>query len=393
MTGINTRGARKGSGGVHKGGHASADDDLCKRRRRSEGTGTKLRWGREKPAKRSEAQQGRMLRNRVLGRKGASQEERRVLRHGSEVPARARGGRGEPEEVGRPPIDGLRKLIPKHINPEPSGTIQAVGQYEWGNQRRYSVVPKETCAVLSGQDFQTQHHDGNDSQRYPPSNPRLSGSIPVMLVFSRSRPKWADHQQKDTLRAQEHPADRHLERTAFKVAPTCLFQPVPVIAGGQRKLPVRSAQAKQSAQDTLRGRWDLHTTSRPKVKTSEGAVTFAQEAPVAARHTAVPLLESSTADRTDYTGGLAPYAHRGNGGKPTTQHGSGRPQEGDDERGGGTTHTGSTNTAHSASTQDRADRRGKNARAALGHGRSSSLRRLYGPSLMRKVPSSNQSPR
>ncbi|KAJ6522185.1 hypothetical protein DFH09DRAFT_1286913 [Mycena vulgaris] len=110
MTGINTRGARKGSGGVRKGGHASADDDLCKRRRRSEGTGTKLRWGREKPAKRSEAQQGRMLRNRVLGRKGASQEERRVLHHGSEVPARARGGRGEPEEAGRPPIDGLRKL-------------------------------------------------------------------------------------------------------------------------------------------------------------------------------------------------------------------------------------------------------------------------------------------
>ncbi|KAJ6541336.1 hypothetical protein B0H19DRAFT_1077206 [Mycena capillaripes] len=105
------RSTRKGSGGVHRGGHALADDDLCKCRRRSEGTGTKLRWGRGKPAKRSEAQQGRMLGNKVLGRKGASQKEQRVLRHGSEVPARAKGGGGgEPEEAGRPPIDGLRKL-------------------------------------------------------------------------------------------------------------------------------------------------------------------------------------------------------------------------------------------------------------------------------------------
>ncbi|KAJ6527481.1 hypothetical protein B0H19DRAFT_1084025 [Mycena capillaripes] len=110
MTDINTGGAPKGSEGVHRGGHALADDDLCKRRRCSERTGIKLCWGRGKPAKRSEAQQGRMLRNRVLGRKGASQEERRVLRHESEVPAGERGGGGEPEEAGRLPIDGLSKL-------------------------------------------------------------------------------------------------------------------------------------------------------------------------------------------------------------------------------------------------------------------------------------------
>ncbi|KAJ6567023.1 hypothetical protein B0H19DRAFT_1067277 [Mycena capillaripes] len=95
MADINAGGARKGSGGVHRGGHALADYDLCKRRRRSEGTGTMLRWGRGKSAKRSEAQQGRMLGNKVLGKKGASQEERRVLHHGSKVPARAKGGGGD----------------------------------------------------------------------------------------------------------------------------------------------------------------------------------------------------------------------------------------------------------------------------------------------------------
>ncbi|KAJ6500263.1 hypothetical protein DFH09DRAFT_1102777 [Mycena vulgaris] len=35
------------------------------------------------------------------------------------------------------------ETIPKHINPEPSGTIQAVGQYEWGNQRRYSRLASQ----------------------------------------------------------------------------------------------------------------------------------------------------------------------------------------------------------------------------------------------------------
>ncbi|KAJ7092387.1 hypothetical protein B0H15DRAFT_833741 [Mycena belliarum] len=37
MTDINAGGARKGMGGVYRGSHASAGDDLHKRRRRSEG--------------------------------------------------------------------------------------------------------------------------------------------------------------------------------------------------------------------------------------------------------------------------------------------------------------------------------------------------------------------